>query len=144
MPTSARSGLRHGPVRTLAGAPLGTLVHALALLLTVVPVACGGGFVEGDMEEFGTFRIDVTNDRFPAGAQIYLEPEGAEPLDLGNAPVEGTTTFRIHPEEPDRPHRLRAEVVGADDIVSVPFVPEELSGVSWVLGTNALTPEERE
>lgn len=117
---------------------------AVLLLLAALLPSCGGGFTEGNMEEFGTLRIDVTNDRFPAGAEVHLEPEDGAPVELGNAPVEGTTTFRIDPENPDRPHRLRAEVSGADEIVSVSFVPGELTGVSWVLGTNALTPEESE
>lgn len=103
-------------------------------------VACGGGFTGGDPEEFGSFRVDVTNDRAPR-VQIYLLPEEGDAVLLGGAPVEGTTTFRIEPENPSATFRLRADLGRGRELISDPFVPIEARGVTWVLSTNDLTSE---
>lgn len=103
--------------------------------------ACGRGFNDGDLEDFGTFRIDVTNDRAPR-VRIYLLPDDGESVLLGDAPVEGTTTFRIEPEDPSVAHRLRADLGRNRELISDPFVPVEARGVTWVLSSNDLTREE--
>lgn len=92
------------------------------------------------MEAYGSLRIDVTNDLAPR-VQIYLLPGGGEPEDLGDAPVEGTTTFRITPDDPTVSYRLRAEMVGGRELLSDPFTPNGIRGVTWVLSTNTLTTE---
>lgn len=128
----------HRILRALAGRPRD--FAGLLLVLLAAP-ACGGSFAASSPEDFGAFRIDVTNDLSP-GVRVYLVPEdgGAEEL-LGDAPVEGTTTFRIEPETPDARFRLRAELPGRE-IVSDPFSVEGLQGVTWILGTNTLEREE--
>lgn len=120
-----------------------TLARAVLLPFVLFAlVACGGGFTEGDVEQFGSFRIDVTNETFPTGAVVHLVPADEDPRELGDAPVEATTTFRIEPEDPTVQHRLRAVVTGGEEIVSDPFVPAESRGLSWDVGTNVLTLEE--
>lgn len=114
-------------------------VLLLAAVLWAV-AACGGQFSGGSAADYGTFRIDVTNDRAPR-IEVYLVPEGGAETSLGPAPVEGTTTFYVEPEDPSASYRLRAELLGGEELLSEPFSPAELRGVTWVLGTNTLTPE---
>ena len=109
---------------------------------------CATGFNSSTVEDFGAFRIDVTNDLAPR-VEVYLQvdPEdgggAASERLLGNAPVEGTTVFRVDLEDPSTPHRLRAALPRNRELVSDSFVPGELAGVSWVLADNTLSREER-
>lgn len=113
------------------------------LLCPFFVAACATGFTESDVDDFGSFRIDVTNDLAPR-VEVYLQvdPEsgggGASETLLGNAPVEGTTVFRIDLENPAAPHRLRAALPRNAELLSEAFVPTELAGVRWVLADNVL------
>lgn len=131
---------------TLLGIPLG-LLSALGLTaaLAVTLTGCAAGFASSTVEEFGSFRIEVTNDLAPR-VQVYLQvdpaPNGSEARSdtlLGGAPVEGTTVFRIDLEDRSLPHRLRAALPRNQEVLSETFLPDELAGVTWILTDNELT-----
>lgn len=125
-------------MRRIIRTPLPRSLFLLGASALVVLLACGGGFNERDPAAFGSLRVDVTNDRAPR-VRIYLLPEEGDAVLLGGAPVEGTTTFRIEPDEADARYRLRADLGRGRELISDAFVPAELQGVTWVLSTNDLT-----
>lgn len=109
---------------------------------------CATGFTSSTVEDFGSFRIDVTNDLAPR-VEVYLQVdpgsdgEAASEMLLGNAPVEGTTVFRVDLDDPSTTHRLRASLPRNRELLSESFVPGELAGVGWTLAENSLIREER-
>lgn len=125
---------------------LGALLPAAALLFS----GCATGFTGSSIEDFGTFRIDVTNDLAPRVEIFLVTEEGgaAEGVLLGSAPVEGTTTFRIDLDDPAAAYRLRAAMTRGRELLSDPFVPVEVSpdatSIRWVLADNVLGALEAE
>jgi len=117
----------------------------MLLLVGALP-GCTAGFTSSTVEDFGTFRIDVTNDLAPR-VDVHLQVDPREGGDaesetlLGNAPVEGTTVFRVDLENPSTPHRLRAALPRNQELLSETFVPGELAGVLWILDGNVLEQE---
>lgn len=117
-------------------------------LCVILGAGCAAGFTSSTVEDFGSFRVDVTNDLAPR-VEVYfqVDPEegggGAPETLLGNAPVEGTTVFRIEVENPSATHRLRAALPRNRELLSESFVPAELQGVRWDLAENALDREPR-
>lgn len=126
------------------------LYPRLACLVISLGVAgCATGFTSSTVEDFGSFRIEVTNDLAPrVEVHLQVDPdnqgEAASERLLGNAPVEGTTVFRVDLTDPSTAHRLRASLPRNRQLLSESFVPGELAGVGWTLSDNALTREERE
>ncbi|MFP3948387.1 MAG: hypothetical protein ACLFWG_06635 [Longimicrobiales bacterium] len=121
----------------------------LVLVTSVILVGgCATGFSSSTVEDFGSFRIDVTNDLAPrVEVHLQVDPrsggEAASESLLGSAPVEGTTVFRVDLEDPSASHRLRASLPRDRELFSESFVPGELAGVRWDLADNALAREER-
>lgn len=118
-------------------------VGAVLLFVMAALPGCTAGFTSSTVEDFGTFRIDVTNDLAPR-VEVFLQvdpQEGGEAgseISLGSAPVEGTTVFRVDLEDLSSPHRLRAALPRNQELLSETFVPRDLGGVLWILADNVL------
>lgn len=126
-------------------------IHASFLLRAFLPLglvaglaACATGFTSSSVEDFGSFRVEVTNDLAPR-VQIYLQrdpsngSEAASERLLGGAPVEGTTVFRLDLDDRSTTLRLRAALPRNRELLSETFVAGESGGVRWVLAGNQLS-----
>lgn len=125
--------------------PSTVVLQALLLLgLAAGLGGCAAGFTSSSVEDFGSFRVEVTNDLAPR-VQIYLQEgpstdsEAASEELLGGAPVEGTTVFRLDLEDRSTTRRLRAALPRNREVLSETFVPGESMGVRWILADNQLT-----
>lgn len=123
-------------------------LYLSCVLCVILGAGCAAGFTSSTVEDFGSFRVDVTNDLAPR-VEVYLQVDpgegggAASETLLGSAPVEGTTVFRIEVENPSTPHRLRAVFPRNREVFSESFVPAELQGIRWELADNALDREPR-
>lgn len=93
---------------------------------------------EGLMEE-RDLQIRVENTLSPPNqVRVAVASELGTTETLGTVLGGNTETFTFDPEtEDDRIHLVAS--AGGQEITSDPFVPSEISGVTWDLSTNTLT-----